>query len=415
MSIIKSIKINTIISAVIILGLMLPCTVSNAATVIPTDTSTASTGCVLVGVSGSYVSDKQKALDRINAIRKEACSEGIINPSTGSPLTMSDYVPIRWSSDLEYIAKIRAAEAGIKISHTRPNGDSCFSLTAPNGNQSWGEVLAWNSSSGMIRGINQWYEEKTDWVNNTGAETGHYTQMIDPYHTYVGLGAFVSDDIAYGNCTAGEFSEYPGESEEFSEPQKDIIQTVEVSKSLLGKAKIKSASGIDEINAGGSEQYFLAYTVSSSDATVYSLENIEWTSSDESVASVDANGLIRYLAPGEATICATSPSGESGSIKLSILPVAPGKVSIKSISAAKGKLTVKWNSVTDATGYEICYSTDKYFYNSKSVKVGGNKTSKVIKNLKKKTKYYVMLRAFNKASTGIAYSEYSKVKSKKTK
>ena len=32
----------------------------------------------------------------------------------------------------------------------------------------------------MLTGINQFYEEKSDWINKTGGQTGHYTSLISP-------------------------------------------------------------------------------------------------------------------------------------------------------------------------------------------------------------------------------------------
>ena len=75
-----------------------------------TDVSTASDGCMMMGLPGEYIGDQQAILDRINAIRIEACEQNIINPETGRPLTMDDYVPLKWSHELEEIARIRAAE-----------------------------------------------------------------------------------------------------------------------------------------------------------------------------------------------------------------------------------------------------------------------------------------------------------------
>ena len=67
---------------------------------------------MFLGIKGSYITDMQNALNRINAIRKEACDEGIKDPRNESRnLTSSDYVTIKWSSDLDYIARIRAADA----------------------------------------------------------------------------------------------------------------------------------------------------------------------------------------------------------------------------------------------------------------------------------------------------------------
>ena len=81
---------------------------------LPTDVTTAKTDRMFLGIKGSYITDMQNALNRINAIRKEACDEGIKDPRNESRnLTSSDYVPIKWSSDLEYIARIRAAEASV--------------------------------------------------------------------------------------------------------------------------------------------------------------------------------------------------------------------------------------------------------------------------------------------------------------
>ena len=76
-------------------------------------------GTIVLGVKGSYIADIQAALDRINEIRKEACNEGVQDPRNPSRrLTSSDYVPIKWSSDLEYIARIRADVASVYIEHT---------------------------------------------------------------------------------------------------------------------------------------------------------------------------------------------------------------------------------------------------------------------------------------------------------
>ena len=160
---------------------------------------TVSDGCMAVAVDGSYVADVVSALKRINEIRLEACSEGVPDPRNSSrALTAADYVPIRWSADLEYIARVRAAESSLVVSHTRPNGKGCFSVQSPGGVSSYGEVLAWNFTLGVVGGINQWYGEKSAWINRTpGAVTGHYTQMINPSNTYVGIGCFLSEDGIY--------------------------------------------------------------------------------------------------------------------------------------------------------------------------------------------------------------------------
>ena len=96
--------------------------------VLKTDVTSASDGCVMLGLPGEYIADQQAVLDRINEIRKEACEEGVINPSTGLPLTPEDYRPLKWSYDLEKVARIRAAESSMTGYHERANGASWQSV-----------------------------------------------------------------------------------------------------------------------------------------------------------------------------------------------------------------------------------------------------------------------------------------------
>lgn len=79
-------------------------------------------------------------------------------------LTASDYVPIKWSTDLERIARIRAVEGGLCFGfvgsgHNRLNGKG-LSTVKYNGVSTYAEVLAYNWNKGnLVSGINQWYGE----------------------------------------------------------------------------------------------------------------------------------------------------------------------------------------------------------------------------------------------------------------
>lgn len=86
--------------------------ISQAASVRKADVTKASQGNELIGVTGTYENvAKSKILKRINEIRKEACDKKYINPATGKKLSPDDYVAIKWSSALEWIAQLRAAES----------------------------------------------------------------------------------------------------------------------------------------------------------------------------------------------------------------------------------------------------------------------------------------------------------------
>ena len=278
--------------------------------ILPTDVTTVKTGRMFLGIKGSYITDMQNALNRINAIRKEACDEGIKDPRNESRnLTSSDYVPIKWSSDLEYIARIRAAEASVYRQHIRLNGYDAFAIYSPNGVRSWGEVLAWNTSRTFLQGIEQWYREKKDWVGNTGKVTGHYTQMIDPDNIYVGLATFINPNAGYSTTTAGEFTSQgsldysQGTSgaalDESAGPAIDnCIQTVEVKTD-------KITASMPELNSLAAPNSVQAEF----DLTVYNckmetLGATKWISSDVKTAAVDNTGKVTGVHEGSAEITA---------------------------------------------------------------------------------------------------------------
>lgn len=287
-----------------ILGLAcIPREAAQAATIMKTDVSEPQDGCAFIGIKGDYLAGAQKALDRINEIRKEACKEGVINPATGKKLKSSDYVPIKWSSSLEYIARIRAAEASLTMGHVRTNGTDCFDIEAPDKMTSWGEVLAWNYNKDMVSGVNQWYSEKRDWVKqNANAVTGHYTSMISPANTYVGLGAFYTKQAGYPNTVAGEFSSDSGidwngltldqVSQKKADSVKNCIQLLEVPVSYIDKLSVPK-----KVKAGNN---YRIYGVC--DGRKYLLYKGLWESSDLSVVTVDKNGKITAKKAGKANI-----------------------------------------------------------------------------------------------------------------
>ena len=278
----------------------------SSGSLLPTDVTTSRDGCVLVGVKGSYITDVQAVLARVNAIRKEACEEGVPDPRNAKrKLTPSDYVPIRWSSDLEYIARIRAAEASLVIAHTRPNGTSCFTLKSPNGIQSYGEVLAWNYTQKFLPGIEQWYEEKADWVNqNSNAVTGHYTQMIDPDNIYAGYATFINPDAQYPTTTSGEYSSYADMDETSGPDISNCTQTIEAELGNL-TAGMSDFADLKEENSVQADFYV---QLSDSGCKLSFLDKAEWKSSNPSVASVDGNGQVKGLKKGTADITASKGS-----------------------------------------------------------------------------------------------------------
>lgn len=297
----------------------------NAMTTVETDVTTASEECTILGVYGSYYSQAQDGLDRINEIRKEACEAGDV-PDPRQPSRMlapEDYSPLKWSADLESIARIRAAEGGLAFGflssgHDRLNGKDTFSISY-NGVSSFAEDLAYNWGTSMVSGINQWYGEKADWVNQAeGTVTGHYTSMINPSYTYVGLGDFYTEEASYPNTLAGEFS--------FS--TEDLDQTMQDAPSdVMQKIEVKNSYIIGHVLEGVTTIYTDKTTTLTPKASLankskshklWVLDAVAYTSSDTSVATVEDNGVVTAHKNGEAVITAQSDSGVLASTTITV-------------------------------------------------------------------------------------------------
>ena len=94
----------------------------------------------------------------------------------------------------------------------------------------------------------------------------------------------------------------------------------------------------------------------------------------------------------------------------------PAKASISSLKAGKKKFTVKWNKQKSVTGYQVKYSQYRSMKKSHTVTVkSSSASSKTVKKLRAKKKYYVQVRAYKKASGKTYYGTWSTAKKVKTK
>ena len=298
---------------------------ADAMTTLETNVEVASEGCTMLGVYGSYYSQAQDGLDRINEIRREACEAGNVpDPRNKSRnLTSADYVPIKWSTDLESIARIRAAEGGLAYSflasgHDRLNGKGTFSVSY-NGVSSSAEDLAYNGGTSMVSGINQWYGEKDDWVNQVaGKVTGHYTSMINPSYTYVGLGDFYTEEAAFPNTLAGEFS---ATSQNLDQTMQDapanVMQKIEVNNSYISDYLL---DGITSIYTDKSTTLTSKVKLENGAKShkLWVIDPVSYTSSDTSVATVASDGVVTGHKNGEAVISARSNSGVLASTTVTV-------------------------------------------------------------------------------------------------
>lgn len=265
-------------------------------------------------VRGFYYTNIQEALDRVNEIRYEACAEGVENPDTGKPLTLADYHPVRWSAALEEITRLRAAEATLRIGHTRPNGERCFTAcTLPVNGVT--ENLAWNHSADMVVGINQFYSEKEDWINKTGGVTGHYTSMISPDYRCAAAAGFYSNCGPHPSCLCFWLSTGENDTDEtFGKPTDTVSVPIEIESRYLSNPRLISPQAMQE--GDSAELTFLADTkIEGAKGFVYLREDVAWESSDQKILTVE-NGTVRAVGGGDACITATAFCGLTATARI---------------------------------------------------------------------------------------------------
>ncbi|MBR3148892.1 MAG: fibronectin type III domain-containing protein [Eubacterium sp.] len=119
---------------------------------------------------------------------------------------------------------------------------------------------------------------------------------------------------------------------------------------------------------------------------------------------------------GTATVTVSGKGAYSGSKTLSFT-IVPKGTGLAKLTAAKKAITVKWKKqTTQTTGYQLQLSTSKKFKKAKTITVKKNKTtSRKVTKLKAKKKYFVRIRTFKTVNGKRYYSDWSKVKTVKTK
>lgn len=208
-------------------------------------------GNVLVGIKGEFLTpNKQAILDAINKIRKEAADEGLVDK----------YVPIKWSTDLEKTAFVRATEVSVALKPERLSTKEIWSAF-PSGNSVLGENLGWNHD-GFLKALEQWRAEKADYVKkksggSTNGGSGHYQTLISPKFTHMGIAAFKNPNNPYNAVTIAQAFGDAATSEELVGSYGPAIQYAEVTSSNLSTVKNKAVvveKALKEFRTSSSDQ-----------------------------------------------------------------------------------------------------------------------------------------------------------------
>lgn len=125
-----------------------------------------------------------------------------------------------------------------------------------------------------------------------------------------------------------------------------------------------------------------------------------------------ANEFSKSLSKANATTT-TKATTTAKATKKASNKNKPKKTKIKSVKGKKNGFKITWKKVSGVKGYQIKYSTNKYFFESltKSKNVKKAKTtSATVKNLRKGKTYFVKVRTYKIVKGKKVYSDWSKVK-----
>lgn len=134
-------------------------------------------------------------------------------------------------------------------------------------------------------------------------------------------------------------------------------------------------------------------------------------SGDTRVVSIDSkrNAVIRGTGKTEIRVTASLKGRKTTTLKIPVY-ISPAKQPTPAARSKKSRqLTISWKKDSNASGYQVMYSTDKNFRkNCKTVTVKSYKTvSTAIKKLTGNKYYYVRTRSYKKVSGGNLYGSWS--------
>ena len=216
-------------------------------------------------------SEARKMLSMVNGKRKEA---GIGNLS--------------WSLELEEAAMQRAAEINAYFAHTRPNGESCFTISdrAYGENISFGYINAESAFQG-------WWESP-----------GHKANMMNKDFKSVGIASFKLGNATYWVQLFG----YENSNDNMAAVKPNdqtVTPAIEILPELMGKVTINVADPY-WITDNQTEDFDLYFVNKGTEFTTceFATNTINWKSSNVDVAYINSKGVTYGGKDGTATITA---------------------------------------------------------------------------------------------------------------
>lgn len=207
--------------------------------------------------------------------------------------------------ELTDAAMQRAAEIAIEFKHTRPDGQSCFTVCS----KASGENIAAGNSTAAAT--------YTQWENSSG----HYANMTNSSFSSIGIGHFKHNGVNYWVQLFSRNDAVTAETRTGTEAITTEVSIVE--KEGYGiRFNIRDLSDGETLELNGGDKFQLkAGMINAGWTSVYGVfdaSSFEWSSSNTSVATVSSSGLITCKGSGNAVITATAKDGSNTAVSIDV-------------------------------------------------------------------------------------------------
>lgn len=223
---------------------------------------------------------------------------------------------LKYDFELEKIAMQRAAEIALAFDHTRPDGSKYYTLF-PDTYSTYGENIA----AGQLTAD----EVFVDWqeTNELYADQGHRRNMLRSTFNAVGIAHVI---VGNKNYWVQEFGYI--ESDTASTPSKNSTEKVTIrvdngNLEFVGEYAEPENVSIEITNTAKAPEIIHEYKIKKhwpSGFAVRTTPKVTWTSDDETIASVSADGTITANKVGKTVLKATA-AGYTTRVDVEVTPL----------------------------------------------------------------------------------------------
>lgn len=297
------------------------------------------------------------------------------------------------------IYKFHIAKAGcVNLDITSFMRNYCVKVFNSNGEEIWyTDYNGWTETVGYRRDTHRLYlEQGTYYMEINGYMAGDSGKSVGKYVVNTG---FVSSGTSF-----------EGNDNSFA-----AANRITSAKTYTGQISINDAFDTYrfEVASGGRipitiRSYMKYYTVKLFDANGKEVWYSDYNGWNENVGyRKDTHYVV--LSAGTYFIQVSANGNATGKYKLSLSAAAAKKLDkVENVRASQqgDGIDVDWDGVSDAQGYQVCYSTSKTFAGAKTA--NASSTHATLNKLKSKKSYYIRVRAYVVANGKRIYGSYSK-------